>query len=200
MIYKELLRNIYRNLSMLFSFKENITYTASGNSFSRAFLLEENFKDGKNLLIFDTKKEAENFGKILSFITKNSVTPIFNIPHMVDFFHHENGWFITTKEFFEVAINWKYHVNKNTFIVERNMDISPEKCITNLIDAGYIYSPYISKLGTYKKDGDTISIRLPFEEKVITLSFFDAIIDEILVFDTHGKFITKQDIVHLPMI
>ncbi len=185
---------------MLFSFKENITYTASGNSFSRAFLLGENFKDGKNLLVFDTKKEAENFAKILSFITKNSVAPIFDIPHMVDFFYRENGWFITTKEFFEVAINWKYHVNKNTFLVERNMDISPEKCITNLIDAGYIHSPYISKSGTYKKDGDTISIRLPFEEKVITLSFFDTIIDEVLVFDTHGQFITKQDVVHLPMI
>ena len=185
---------------MLFSLIPDTTYINSGNTFSRAFLLGENFKDGKNILVFDTQKEAEMFAKTLSFIIQTSIHPIFDIVHMVDFFHRENGWFITTKEFFEVAINWKYHLGKNTFLIERNMDISPEKCITSLIDAGYLHSAYISKPGTYKKDGDTISIRLPFEEKVITLSFFDTIIDEVLVFDIHGQFITKKDTVYLPTL
>jgi hypothetical protein len=185
---------------MLFSLKENTTYINSGNSFSRAFLLGENFKDGKNLLVFDTQKEAEAFSKTLSFITNISVYSVFDIPHMMDFFHRGNDWFITTKEFFEVAINWKYHMGKYTFLVERNMDMSPEKCITNLIDFGYTHSAYLSKSGTYKKDGDTISIRLLFEEKVIALSFFDTIIDEILVFDTHGQFITKKEEISLPTL
>lgn len=182
---------------MLFPFKQNTTYINSGNSFSRAFLLEENFKSGKNLLVFDTKKEAETFAKILSFITKEHTSPVFDLAHTVDFFEKENGWFITTKELFEASINWKYHTEKNTLTLERNMDISPEKCITDLIDAGYMHSAYLAKPGTYKKDGDTLSIRLPFEEKVITLSFFDTIIDEILVFDIHGQFLSKKDIYHL---
>lgn len=119
---------------MLVLLTSHITYTASGNSFSRAFLLGENFKNEKNLLVFDTRKEAEAFAKILSFVTKEYVSPVFDLAHAVDFFGRENGWFITTKELFEVAINWKYHIQKNTLLFERNEDRSPEKYITDLID------------------------------------------------------------------
>lgn len=130
---------------MLFSFRQNTTYIASGNSFSRAFLLGENFKDGKNLLVFDTKKEAETFAKILAFMTEGSVFPVFDLAHTVDFFGRETGWFITTKELFEAGINWKYYTKKNTLIFKRNDEVSPEKCITALIDSGYTHSAYLAK-------------------------------------------------------
>jgi len=185
---------------MLFPLTSDNTYVNSGNSFSRAFLLEENFRGGKNLLVFDTKKEAESFAKILAFIAKDPIVLVFDLARAVDFFTRESGWFITTKELFEAAINWKYHVQKNTLPFERNGEIPPDACITNLVDSGYIHSPYLSKLGSYKKDGDTVSIRLPFEEKVVALSFFDTIIDEILVFDTHGQFLSKKDEVFLPVL
>ncbi|MDD5197901.1 MAG: CarD family transcriptional regulator [Candidatus Gracilibacteria bacterium] len=185
---------------MLFPFSSHATYINSGNSFSRAFLLEENFKNGKNLLVFDTKKEAEAFAKILSFVIKEPVSSVFDLARTIDFFHRENGWFITTKELFEVAINWRYHAQKNTIVFERNMEISPEKCIIDLIDSGYIHSLHLSKAGSYKKDGDALSIRLPFEEKVVVLSFFDTVIDEILVFDIHGQFLFKKDTIQLSSI
>lgn len=184
---------------MLFSLTSpQTTYTASGNSFSRAFLLAENFKSGKNLLVFDTEKEAEAFARILFFTTKEQIFPVFDLAHAVDFFGRETGWFITVKGFFEADINWKYHTQKNTFLFERNSEITPEKCITGLIDSGYIHSPHLSKPGSYKKDGDAISIRLPFEEKVVVLSFFDTVIDEILIFDTHGQFLYKKDAAAIP--
>lgn len=178
---------------MLFSLASHTVYTASGNSFSRAFLLAENFSGGKNLLVFDTEKEAEIFAKVLSFATKEQIFPVFDLAHAVDFFSRETGWFITIKELFEADINWRYHTRKNTLLFERNGEVAPEKCITDLIDSGYTHSPHLSKPGGYKKDGDTLSIRLPFEEKVVTLSFFDTVIDEILVFDTHGQFLHKKD-------
>ncbi|MDD5377075.1 MAG: CarD family transcriptional regulator [Candidatus Gracilibacteria bacterium] len=185
---------------MLFELTNKTVYINSGNSFSRAFLLGENFKDGKNLLVFDNRKEAEAFSKILSFTTKENISPLFDLPHIVDFFGRENGWFVTTKELFEASVSWKYHTKKNTLVFERNGEVSPEKCITTLIDSGYIHSPYLSKPGSYKKDGDTLSIRLPFEEKVVALSFFDTVIDEILIFDTHGQFLTKKDSIQLSSI
>src|ERR1035437_9998935 len=80
------------------------------------------------------------------------------------------------------------------------MEIAPEKCFTNLIDLGYTHSIHLSKPGSYKKDGDTISIRLPFEETTVVLSFFDTIIDEILIFDIHGQFLCKKETVFLPSI
>lgn len=184
----------------MFLISNHQTYINSGNSFSRAFLLDENFRGGKNLLVFDTKKEAEAFAKILAFFIKEPMIPAFHLAQVVDFFGRESGWFITTKELFEVAINWKYHVQKNTLRLERNGEISPDTCVTNFVDSGYTHSPYLSKPGTYKKDGDTLSIRLPFEEKVVALSFFDTIIDEILVFDTHGQFLSKKDEVSLPVL
>lgn len=164
---------------------QNTLYTNSGNSFSRAFLLVENYKDGKNLLVFDTKKEAESFAKILSFFTKESIAPVFNLSEAVGFIGAESGWFITTKELFELAINWRYHVQKNTLLFVRNMERSPEKCMTDLIDSGYIHSQHLSKPGSYKKDGDILSVRIPFRDNAVTLNFFDTIIDEILLFDTH---------------
>ena len=182
---------------MLFSLKQNTTYTASGNSFSRAFLLGENFKNGKNLLVFDTEKEAEAFAKIVSFVVKEEPSPVFDLARTIDFFSREKGWFITTKELFEISVNWKHYTKKNTLTLERNGEVSPEKCIIDLIDAGYIHSPHLSKAGSYKKDGDSISIRLPFEEKVVVLSFFDTVIDEMLVFDTHGQFLFKKDTIQL---
>lgn len=185
---------------MLFPLTSDSTYINSGNSFSRAFLLAENFKQGKNLIVFDAKKEAEAFTKILSFVAKETITPVFDAAHIVDFFHRESGWFVATRELFEVAINWKYHTQKNTLLFEQNMEIAPEKCLTELIDSGYVHSPYLSKPGSYKKDGDTITIRLPFEEKVLALSFFDTVIDEILVFDTHGQFLVKKDLLTLPVL
>lgn len=185
---------------MLFPLTTHTTYTASGNSFSRAFLLAENFKESKNLLVFDTKKEAEAFAKILSFTTKENVSPVFDLAHAVDFFGRENGWFITTKELFEVDINWGYYVQKNTILLERNREIAPEKCITTLIDLGYVHSSHLAKPGSYKKDGDTLSIRLPFEERVVALSFFDTTLDEVLIFDTHGQFLMKKDTIRLPSI
>lgn len=151
---------------MLFPLTSHSTYINSGNSFSRAFLLAENYKDRKNLLVFDTKKEAEAFSKVLSFLIEERAFPIQNLAQAVDFFGRENGWFTTTKELFEASINWNYHVQKNTLPFERNMEITPEKCITDLIDSGYTHSVHLSKPGSYKKDGDTLSIRFPFEEKV----------------------------------
>jgi len=185
---------------MLFPLTSHTTYTNSGNSFSRAFLLEENFNNGKNLLVFDNRKEAETFSKILSFTTKENISPLFELSHVIDFFGRETGWFVTTKELFEASINWKYHTEKNTLIFERNGEVSPEKCITALIDSGYVHSAFLSKPGSYKKDGDTLSIRLPFEEKVVALSFFDTVIDEILIFDTHGQFLIKKDHIQLSSI
>lgn len=119
---------------------------------------------------------------------------------MTDFFSHDRGWFVVTKELFEASINWKYHVQKNTLRFERNMDRTPEICITNLIDAGYVHSPHLSKPGSYKKEGDTLSIRTFFDEQVVALNFFDTIIDEILVFDTHGSFLFKKDSISLSSI
>lgn len=185
---------------MLFPLQQHTIYTASGNSFSRAFLLAENCKNGKNLLVFDTKKEAEAFAKILSFVAKEEVFSVFDLARTVDFFARESGWFVTTKELFEVAINWKHYVEKNSFFLERNGEVPPEKCIENLIDAGYAHSPHLSKAGSYKKDGDTLSIRLPFEEKVIALNFFDTVLDEIFLFDMHGQFLMKKDSIRLPSI
>lgn len=94
---------------MIFQFTPHSIYTNSGNSFSRAFLLEENYKNSKNLLVFDTKKEAESFAKILAFVTKERVFFLSNLAQIVDFFEKETGWYIVTKEFFEIGINWKYH-------------------------------------------------------------------------------------------
>lgn len=185
---------------MIFPFTPNTTYTNSGNSFSRAFLLEENFRDGKNLLVFDTRKEAEVFSKILASVAKKPIFPVFDLTRTVDFFGRENGWFITTKELFEAAINWNYHVQKNTLRFERNMEVFPDACITNLIDSGYTHSPHLTKTGSYKKDGDTVSVRFPFEEKVVTLSFFDTVLDEILVFDTDGQFLSKKEHISLPIL
>lgn len=185
---------------MIFPLTQNTTYIHSGNSFSRAFLLEENFRGGKNLLVFDTKKEAEIFSKVLAFVAAEKIISVFELSSVIDFFDREKGWFVTTKELFEIAINWRHHREKNTLPLERNMDIVPEKCITQLIDAGYTHSAYLSKPGSYKKDGDTLSIRPPFEEKVIALSFFDTVVDEILVFDTHGQFLSKKDQVILPSL
>jgi transcription-repair coupling factor (superfamily II helicase) len=119
---------------------------------------------------------------------------------VVDFFGLENGWFVTTKDLFETNINWAYHVRKNSLLLNRNKDIAPEICITSLIDAGYIHSAHLAKSGTYKKDGHTISIRPPSEDIVIALSFFDTIIDEILIFDTHGQFLTKKENISLSSI
>lgn len=185
---------------MIFPLLPQSIYTHSGNSFSRAFLLEENFKGGKNLIIFDTRKEAESFAKILSFRTKEPFFSIFTLPQATDFLSREQGWFITTKELFEVEINWKYHIQKNSIYLERNEEISPDVCIDNLVNSGYTHSPHISKPGSYKKDGDTLSIRFPFEEKIITLSFFDTIIDEILTFDIHGQFLSKNEHISLPSL
>lgn len=163
-------------------------------------MLGENFKDSKNLLVFDTKKEAESFGKILSFVVSEGIVPVFTLAQAVDCFGRESGWFLTTKELFEANINWKYHTKKYSMFFDRNMDIAPDACITNLIDAGYSHSAHLSKPGSYKKDGDTISIRLPFEDTTIALSFFDTTIDEILVFDTHGQFLSKKDHISIPSL
>jgi len=170
---------------MIFPLKLNTTYINSGNSFSRAFLLEENFRGGKNLLVFDTKKEMESFSKILAFVSQEPISSIINLVQVVDFFGRENGWFVTTKDFFETNINWIHHVRKNSLFLDRNKNIAPEACITSLIDSGYVHSVHLTKPGTYKKDGDTISIRPSSEDIVIALNFFDTIIDEILIFDTH---------------
>lgn len=185
---------------MIFQLTPHSIYTNSGNSFSRAFLLEENYRENKNLLVFDTKKEAEAFAKVLSFVTKEPVFFLSNLAQVVDFFERDKGWYLVTKELFEIDINWKYHAKKYSFCLERNMDISPEACITKLIDLGYVHSVHLSKPGSYKKDGDAISIRLPFEEKTVVLSFFDTIVDEILLFDTHGQFIEKKEHITLPSL
>ena len=80
-------KNTYK---MIFPLKLNTTYINSGNSFSRAFLLEENFRGGKNLLVFDTKKEMESFSKILAFVSQDTISPIVNLMQVVDFFGREN--------------------------------------------------------------------------------------------------------------
>ena len=178
---------------MLFELINNSVHTNSGNSFSRAFLLAENYKNKKNLLVFDTKKEMESFSKILAFVSQETISPIINLVQVVDFFGRENGWFVTTKDLFEANINWIHHVRKNSLLLDRNKDIAPEACVTSLIDSGYVHSVHLTKPGTYKKDGDTISIRPSSEDIVIALSFFDTIIDEILIFDTHGQFLTKKE-------
>lgn len=100
---------------------------------------------------------------------------------------------MTTKEIFELAVRWKYHIQKYTLSLKKNDDIAPDVCITALIDAGYIHSSHLSKPGSYKKDGDTISMRTLFDEKIVSLSFFDTVIDEILLFDMNGQFIEKRD-------
>lgn len=185
---------------MLFELANNTIYINSGNSFSRAFLLGENFPDGKNLLVFDTKKEAERFAKILAFVVKAPIVPVFELPEAVDFFLREKGWFVTVKELFELDINWGYHTKKNTFGFEIGMELSPDSCITGLIDAGYVHSPHLSRPGSYKKDGDTISVRLPFQERVVTVSFFDTVVDGILIFDTAGQLLGEKKSLSLVLL
>lgn len=163
-------------------------------------MLEENFKDGKNLIVFDTKKEAESFSKILSFVTDNTVFPVFDSLVLSTSLVERVVGLLLRKNSFEASINWKYHTQKNTLPFERNMVITIDSLIKTLIDAGYNHSAYLAKPGSYKKDGDTISIRLPFEEKVVALNFFDTLLDEILIFDTHGQFLYKKDNIKLPIL
>lgn len=178
---------------MLFQLQHNTTYTHSGNTSSRAFLLGENLGDGKNLIICDTSTEAKNFAKILGFHTRSPISFLEDISSVVNFTCRENGWFITTKDIFEANIRWKYSVQKHTFSVQRNDEMGPEKLVNTLIDAGYTHSPNLSRPGSYKKEGDTLSIRTPFDEKIVALSFFDTILDEILLFDLDGQFMTKKE-------
>ncbi|EKD30564.1 MAG: Transcription-repair coupling factor, partial [uncultured bacterium (gcode 4)] len=178
---------------MLFQLQYHTTYTHSGNTSSRAFLLGENFSTGKNLIVCDTQKEAEYFAKILSFSTQSKVSLLENVSSVVDFTCQDIGWFVTTKDLFEANIRWKYHIQKHTLHVQRNDEIGPEKLVNALIDAGYSHSPHLSKPGSYKKEGDTLSIRTPFDEKIVALSFFDTVLDEILLFDLSGQFMTKKE-------
>jgi hypothetical protein len=71
---------------MLFPLNTHTTYIHSGKSFSRAFLLSENFHSVKNLVVFDTLKEAQSFIKILSYCTHEHVSLITNLPQLIDFF------------------------------------------------------------------------------------------------------------------
>lgn len=178
---------------MVFTLQSNKTYTHSGNTSSRAFLLGQNLNEGKKLIICDTPIEAKNFAKILGFSTHSPVFFLEDTSSVVDFTCRENGWFIVTKDIFEVNVRWKYHIQKHALHLQRNDERGPEKTITELIDAGYIHSPHLSKPGSYKKEGDTLSIRTPFDDTIVALSFFDTILDEILLFDANGQFIGKKE-------
>jgi hypothetical protein len=130
-------------------------------------LLGGELQEWENLLVFDTKRSG-GIRKNLLFCDQRKRSPVFDLAHAIDFFGRENGWFITTKELFEIAVNWKYHA-KNTFVFERNMEIPPKNASRILsIQDMFIRCISPNREATRK----TLSIRLPLEEKCV-LSFFD---------------------------
>ena len=105
---------------------------------------------------------------------------------------------MATKDLFKANVRWEYTLKKHSLQLKRNEEIEPDVLITRLIETGYTHSPHLSKPGSYKKDGENISIRTPFHERIVTVSFFDTILDEILLFDINGHHIANKDIYILP--
>lgn len=170
----------------------NTTYTHSGNALSRAFLVA-GLPAGKKCLVFDNQADLRIFAKTLAFVTGQEATLISDTASLLHFLSSQDGYFLTTREIFTLRANIDYLEKKYTLPLSRKSELSIEDLIKTLIDFGYTHSPHLSKPGSYKKDGDTISIRSAFASDVYSLSFFDTALDEILLFDTVGNYRAKHD-------
>ena len=108
--------NTRKQISWEFNFmiilKRNTTYIRSGNLFSRAFLVRDNFWIEKKLAIFDTEAELKNFQKCYNAITTNTSIYIQKPFQTALLFFSSKGMFLATKEIFEFSIPDTYKYEK----------------------------------------------------------------------------------------
>ncbi|MDD3119867.1 MAG: CarD family transcriptional regulator [Candidatus Gracilibacteria bacterium] len=173
--------------------QKNTHYINSGNSFSQSYLIGNNFKKEKKLIIFDNDEKLLNFSKIYSFLIKDE--DIFELKDefsYMSFLNAKSGTFLVNYDLFYSEFPSEYEISKNSLCLKKGENSKIEEVIKKLVDFSYKYSDFLVE-GSYKKDGDILSIK-PFSSKnFYKISFFGDEVEEILEVDENFKIIGGEN-------
>lgn len=134
-------------------------YTHSGNMFSRAFFIARGLPEGKKIVVFDTEREVSAFMKIYPFVSGSEARRVDSLVSLLGLVTAQDGCFVTTTALLDHPIDVGYLRGIHTKTLSRNMELSMDDLVNLLIEFEYTHSPHLSKPGTYRKDGDIVSIR-----------------------------------------
>lgn len=134
--------------------------------------MRDNFSSEKRAVIFENDAELRAFRKIYESISCSQAYTIEKPEDIAGLIFAKEGVFLSTKDIFESKVIDLYEYNKRTLHIQINDKKSQDSVINTLMDGGYIFDKNIEKSGTYKAEGDTLTIRTFYDDRVITLGFF----------------------------
>ena len=111
---------------------------------------------------------------------------------MAKFFFALSGVFLSTKELFSWDMPDEYQYEKRKLHISTGAHLPKDECIKSLIENRYHFDQYLEKPGTYKAEGDAVTLRTLFDDRIVTISFFGNEVDGLFLFDSTTGEIRKS--------
>lgn len=177
---------------------EGKAYSGSGNAFSRSFLVDGPFAKGKKVLhVFDDQSSARHFAETRAYVKGlraeggNGLPPpapvfVSDDAGLFDFAAASEGEFVSTYGIFDSKRFSAYFLGKKTFRVSVGDKLVEMAFVSKLLSFLYAFQEYSADPWTYRRDGDSVTVRTSRERVVV--SFFDGEVDGISITGLHdGK-------------
>ncbi len=176
------------------------TYSHSLCPTARLFLLKEYFDEISTYVIITDKKEDREL--LMTFGDRHFKQKLVFIDRLEKLWSlKKSGYIYIIHPHLLELQGTKEYIQKHTSIEFSRGDIlSMESLIESLINAGYDHKDYLDESGTYKKEGNLVTITHPFEDEIIQVEYFDTEIDSIVISDRVKSKRIFVDSIILPII
>ncbi|MCP4523262.1 MAG: DEAD/DEAH box helicase, partial [Candidatus Gracilibacteria bacterium] len=163
-------------------------YINSGNIFSKTKLLNDYIsKNPGPVLIFVSEEEKIPAYEKISKFVGCGIEKLENYSQLVEYTYNTQGYFISDLSFFEKVFPYNTYEQKNHVItLEKGAQTHIDDITQQLHDFGYTHSKLSSK-SCFSVQGDTLSLINYSGNREYRISFWDNIIEDILIIQTETR-------------
>jgi len=159
----------------------NHTYIHTGNSFSHAFLVAQESRFSKKLIVVESFQEALRMEDIFRVFPDEKIQLISSPTDFFSFQDSTQGTFLCTPDIFfwdmgKEGKNFPLHA----LTLETGQTLTPKALVEMLEQMGYQFSRDIWKEGVFFMEGETLHIHPLKSEDIFLISLFEDTIDAIV--------------------
>lgn len=150
------------------------------NIFSRALLIQKNLETQKNALIITKEENIKKYLKIFEYL-ELPLTEITCVSQFIDFAKNSSGTFIVNYDLFfsKLPNNWELE-NKFSIHLQKDTPCDLQELLKKLNDFWYTHSDFL-EWWNYKKNGDTLQVKLKNKKEIIFVNFWWDAIENIFI-------------------
>ncbi|MGE4443767.1 MAG: DEAD/DEAH box helicase [Candidatus Altimarinota bacterium] len=143
-------------------------------------MIQKNLEAQKNALIITKEENIKKYLKIFEYL-ELPLTEITCLSQFIDFAKNSSGTFIVNYDLFFAKLpnNWELE-NKFSIHLQKDTPCDLQELLKKLNDFGYTHSDFLEG-GNYKKNGDTLQVKLKNKKEIIFVNFWGDSIENIFI-------------------